>query len=132
MTPTEKANLLNEWIKRKKAESDAKKKRIEIEEKIIPLYGINFDGKSKTFKENDIGFSVNLQKNIKFDLDQDRWKEFRQLIPEELRPEKIIFALDISGFNFLKGSKEHKDIYKMVSDCVTEKENKVVVKVEKI
>jgi len=125
---TAKKELFQEYLKHKKAEDAAKQKRYEVEEKIKKLYGL-FDEKSKTFNESEIGFSVNIKKNIVFSLDQEKYKQIRLDIPDELRPEKIKFDLDTKGYEYLK---EHeKDIYKKVSVCVDKKENKPTVSVEK-
>lgn len=131
MENMEKADLLKAWLKAKKAEDTAKNKRYAIEEQINSLYP-DFDGNSKTFKEEDLGFSVNVKKNIRFTFDQDAWASVRADIPEELRPEKIKFEVDEKGFKFLKESKEYQETYRKVSDCVTIKENKSTIKVEKI
>ena len=132
MNTAEKESLLKEWIKFKKAEDAQKKKRIEVEEKLTLAYGTSFEGKSKTFKEEELGFSVNLKKNVVYDLDQAAWESVRKDIPVDLRPEKIKFSVDAKGFDWLRDSKENAEYYKMVSDCVTIKNNKTSVKVEKI
>jgi len=126
----EKEELLKSWIKFKKAENKAKKNRNEIESQIETLYGTDFKEISKTFKEEELGFSVNLKKNTKYNLDQEAWQAIRSDIPEDLRPEKVTFSLDVKGFEYLKINE--LEIYKKVSDCVTIKNNKTTIKVEKI
>lgn len=128
--PENRDELLKQWLKFDKAEKKAKKNRNEVEEKIEKIYGTIFEENSKTFKEKDLGFSVNLKKNIKHNLDQNAWKTARVTIPENLRPEKLSYSLDIKGFEYLK--KEEPEIYKKVSDCVEIKNNKTTIKVEKI
>ena len=132
MTDQNKADLFRDWLKAKKAEDKAKSSRIEVEAQIEAIYGTDFEGNSKTFKEEELGFSVNLKKNIVYDLDQAAWESVRKDIPADLRPEKIKFSVDAKGFEWLRESKEHAEYYKMVSDCVTIKNNKTSVKVEKI
>jgi len=132
MTDQEKADLFKNWLKAKKAEDKAKNSRVEVEAQIEAIYGTDFEGTSKTFKEEEIGFSVNLKKNIVYDLDQSAWGSVRVDIPAELRPEKIKFSIDVKGFEYLRDTKEQAEYYKMVSDCVTIKNNKTSVKVEKI
>ena len=129
MTAEEKATIFKEWQKHKKAEDAAKKKRIEVEQQIESVYG-NFEGDSKTFKEDDIGFKINLKKNVSIKLDQEQYISIRSGIPENLRPEKIKFDLDKTGFAYLK--ENNPEIYKMVSNCVEEKPGKTTIKVEKI
>lgn len=127
----EKEKLFNELIKAKKAEDQAKDKRIKLEEKIEFLYG-EFDGKSKTFNE-EIGknkFKVIIKKAVTVALDQEKYKNVRTNIPENLRPEKISYAIDNDGLIWLK--ENNKEIYKKVSDCISEKDGKTSVKVEKI
>ena len=127
MTQEEKSTLIKGWLKAKKAEDAAKKRRYDIEATLLHAYPA-FDEKSKTFKED--GFSVNIKTNIAVKFDQDKYLSIRPNIPEDLRPEKITFALDMKGYNFLKENK--KDLYKLVSDCVEFKENKSTISIEKI
>jgi len=129
----EKVDLLKEWIKYKKAELKAKNERIKVESILVNLYGTNFPEKSKTFNEEEIGFSINIKKNIVYSFDQDAWMSIRTDIPESLRPEKIVFNLDVLGFEYLKASQNEneKEVYKKISDCVTMKENKPTITVEK-
>lgn len=131
MESADKTALFKEWLKSKKAEDTAKKKRIEIEVQLESLYG-NFEGKSKTIKEEELGFSINVKKNVAFKLDQEKYIAIRSSIPDALRPEKITFSIDETGFKFLKEKEEYKDIYLKVSDCVEEKVNKSTIKVEKL
>lgn len=122
-----KEALLAEHLKVSKAEDKAKTRRVEIEAELEKLYG-DFDGKSKTFNEEK--YKVTIKKNFSQKLDQEKYVAIRPEIPEELRPEKIKFDLDSKGFEWLK--ENNRDIYLKVSDCVTEKQNKSTVSVEKI
>lgn len=122
-----KEALLAEHLKVYKAEDKAKARRVEIEAELEKLYG-DFDGKSKTFNEEK--YKVTIKKNFSQKLDQEKYVAIRPEIPEELRPEKIKFDLDSKGFEWLK--ENNRDIYLKVSDCVTEKQNKSTVSVEKI
>jgi|WetSurMetagenome_2_1015567.scaffolds.fasta_scaffold03341_6 ribonucleotide reductase beta subunit family protein with ferritin-like domain len=126
---SEKEFFFKEWLKYKKAEDIAKNKRIEVEKSLVQIYGTEFDGNSKTFNEEDINFNINIKKNIKYNLDQEKYKLIRTDIPEELRPEKIKFELDLKGFEYLK--ENEKELYKKVSDCVEKKDNKPTINVEK-
>jgi hypothetical protein len=130
MTELNKADLCKKWLKAKKAETKAKDDRVAIEDEIIEVYGIDFEGQSKTFKEDDLDFSVNIKKNVSHQFDQDAWASVRADIPVDLRPEKIKFEVDVKGFEYLK--ENNSEIYLKVSDCVTIKDNKTTVKVEKI
>jgi len=124
----DKESLLKEWLKLKKAENKAKQNRLKIEEQIQDQYKLNPDEKSKTFKEEK--FSINIKKNVVYKLNEKQWILIRQEIPENFRPEKISFSLDLKGFEYLK---ENEDlIYKKISDCVEFKENKSTITVEKI
>jgi len=123
----EKEQLLKDWLKFKKNERKAKKSRVEIEEQIKSLYK-DFKESSKTFTEEN--FKVNIEKNIVYKLDQEKYVSIRNDIDPNLRPEKITFALDVKGFDWLK--ENNQGIYNMVSDCVEIKENKSTIKVEKI
>lgn len=125
-----KEELLKEWLKFKKAEEKAKKSRILIEKDLQEVYGLDFKEKSKTFQEEDLGFSISIKKNEVYKVDQEMWKSNRVEIPQHLRPEKISFSLDLKGYEYLKINEP--EIYKIVSECVEFKANKPTIKVEKI
>ena len=130
---TSKEELLPLWLKHKKAEDKAKAKRVEIEKELEAIYG-SFDKSSKTFQEKDLGFKVNIKKNVAYNLDEDAYLSLRAKIPVHLRPEKVTFTVNVKAFKFLKESKklDEREAYLMVSDCVEIKTNKTTVKVEKI
>lgn len=123
----EKEKLLADHVKFSKAEDVAKARRLEVEAKIEELYPFK-DGLSKTFKEDN--FKVTVKKNFATKFDSDEYSKIRTSIPEELRPEKVKFELDKTGFDWLKENKP--EIYVIVSNCVTIKQNKTTVTVEKI
>lgn len=126
----DKKTLFSNWIKFKKAEETAKLKRHAVEAEIEKLYSLKKKEASKTFKEEDLGFSINVKKNESVKLDQELYTKARSFIPEELRPENIIYKLDMNGYKYLK---EHeKDIYKEVSKCVTIIPGKTGITVKKI
>lgn len=129
----EKNRLLKEWLKFKKAEDAAKNKRIAAETELEKIYG-GFSETSKTITEEELGYKINLKKNIVHKLDQAGYLSIRGDIPEKLRPEKVTFALDVPGFNYLRESNnpEEIEIYKKISELVEIKENKTTIKVEKI
>lgn len=122
----EKKELYTAWIKAKKAEEKAKKSRIEIESQIEPLLPA-FDETSKTLHED--GFTLKIKKNETYSFDQEAWKSIRQSIPDELRPEKIKFEVDKTGFNYLK--ENNPQVYKQVSDVITFKVGKSTFSIEK-
>ena len=125
-----KESLFKDWTKFKKAEDKNKKARQEIEKELEALYGTDFKETSKSFTEEELGFKINLKKNIVHKLDQEAWQSIRSEFPENLRPEKISFSLDVKGFEWLKANES--ELYKKVSDCVEIKQNKTTIKVEKI
>jgi len=129
MTKTKKKEILKKWLKLKKAEEKAKKERVLLEEEIEKIYG-DFEGKSKTFKEEDINLKINIKKNVSYKLDQKKWIEVRNQISDDLRPEKISFSLDLKGFEYLR--ENEKEIYKKVSNCVTIDKRKTSIKIEKL
>jgi hypothetical protein len=128
MSVEKKAQLLKDWIKFKKAEDSAEKKRVEIEREIEALYG-TFDGKSKTFSDEDLGFKTTIKKNetVKF---TDSWETVRKSVPSDMRPEKVKFSVDSPGLLFLK--EHHEDVYKTVSDCIIVTPGKTSITVTKI
>ena len=125
-----KKELLKDWLKAKNAEKKATEKRHVIEKKIEKLYPLDKNKKSKTFKEKDLGFSIKIEKKFSTSLDQEKYIETRDIIPDNLKPEKIKYTLDTNGYEYLK--KHEKEIYKFVSKCVIIKPGKTSIKVEKI
>jgi len=126
----ERKKLYTDWLKLKKAEEKAKNNRVAIEKELAGLFIIDDGSASKTFTDEDAGFKINIKKNIRYALDQEKWKSVRLDIPENLRPEKIAFSLDVKGFDYL--AKNDSAVYQKVSDCVTISENKSTFKIEKI
>lgn len=126
-----KEKLFNDLIKAKKAEDQAKDKRIELEEEIAELYKDQVEGKSKTFNE-EIGkskFKITLKKSILQTLDQDAYLKIRPQIPEDRRPEKVKFSIDSAGYEWLK--ENDRENFIKVSNCVSEKEGKTSITIEK-
>jgi len=117
--------LLADYLKAKKAEDKAKKKRLEIEEQISDKLEV-LDGKSKTFHFEGFKVTKKINESWKF---LDAWKSERNNIPEEFRPEKIKYDVDTKGLGYLK--EQQPDLYKAVSFCIEMKENKPSISVEK-
>lgn len=132
MKKEEKLLLHENWIKFKKRENKANKERVAIEKQLIELYPftVTKDKKSKTFKDDDLGFKITITKGETIKLDQDGYSDARQNIPAKFRPEKITFSLVEKGYEWLK--KNEPDIYKIVSKHVEKKPKKTAVKIEKI
>ena len=127
----DKKQLLTDWLKAKKAEDTATEKRHVIETQLEEIYSKEIeDGKSsKTINEDELGFKITIKKNEKWSLDQEKYKTVRLDIPEELRPEKVSYSLDLTGYNWLK--ENNKEVYLTISPCVSFKELKTSIKVEK-
>ncbi len=122
----EKQELYQAWVKAKKAETNAKDKRIEIEKQIEMILPA-FDEKSKTW--HDEGFTLNIKKSETWSFEQELWKKTRENIAPELRCEKIKYDVDTKGLEFLKTN--NPDIYKQVSNCVNFKTGKTSFVIEK-
>jgi hypothetical protein len=130
LNPEEKQAILKDWIKHKKAENTAKKKRIEIEKQLEEMYILEKNKKSTKFKEDDLGFAITVKKSESLKLDNEKYISIRDQIPADLRPEKVSFSLDEKGYNWLK--ENNKDVYKKISDCVELKIGKTGFTVEKL
>lgn len=129
MTKEERIQLRKDWIKFKKAEDKAKKNRVEVESKLekdVP----EFEGKSKIFNEDDLGFKTTVKKNSTTKLDQEAYKEIRHEIPVDHRPEKITFSIIEDQLKWLKENDE--DSYLKISDCLTTKDGKTSFTIVKI
>lgn len=131
MDEKEKEKLFNDLLKAKKTEDIAKDKRIELEEQVAELYEDQIEGKSKTINEK-IGknsFKITIKKTVNQTLDQDAYLSIRPQIPEDRRPEKVKFSIDSKGYEWLK--ENDRENFIKVSNCVTEKDGKTSVVIEK-
>ena len=123
-----KKELYDSWLKFKKQEQKAREKRLIIEKILCDIYEEQVSGNSKTFADMD--YSITVKRNFVYSLDQEAYKSIRDIIPDGLKPEKVTFSLDLNKYKYLHD--HNKEFYKKLSDCVTLKQNKTGIKVEKI
>jgi hypothetical protein len=123
---TIESELFEEWLMAKSVEEDAKKARLETEEKILDLVGRPNDESQSTKKYDD--FKVTIKPSITRKLDIEGAKEVLNTIPSVLRPVKLV--ADEAGLKYLL--KTEPGIYKKLSPWVETKEGKVGITVTRV
>ena len=134
----EKNELLKNHVKLTTSLKKLKNKILESEQKILKIYSLEDDEKSKTFKNESFkttitgGYSISFLKE-----DHEKYIEIRNSIPPAWRPEKVSYAPDEKGYNYMKtyrgeGEDKVKEIFNKVQPLITIKLKKISVKVEKI
>ena len=96
------------------------------------MYEDQITDKSKSFNEEfgKNSYKVTVKKSVNVSFNQDEYLKVRETIPIDRRPEKIKFELDSKGYDWLR--ENDRDNFIKVSNCISEKDGKTSVKVEKI
>jgi hypothetical protein len=110
----------------KQAESEAKTKRIELEEELIALLGAKEEGQQKHI----IGdYKVTIEGKLLRKID---WKAFdaniASKIPVAMHPVKMIRELDVTGVKYLANNEPQ--LYRLLSSALTVTPAKTYVKIE--
>lgn len=122
--PTVK-ELAAEFLLAKKAENDAKDKRISIEAELAALLEFPEEG-SKTHNVDD--YKIVIKGVINRKLDEEKWQQIESQIPENLRPVKTKLVLDDTGVKWLKNNEP--EIYAIAAEAITVTPGKTSVSVE--
>lgn len=106
----------------KKAEDDAKSKRIEAEEALIALLGCKEEGAQTHKGEN---FKVTITGKVNRTLDVAAWDSIKLHIPETLRPVKYKPEIDVTGLKWLK--ENEPGVYATACQAISAKPGKASV-----
>jgi hypothetical protein len=118
--------LAAELLAAKAEEAAAKDRRISVEDDLIKLLDVPQEG-SKT--HNVDGYKIVVKGVINRKLDEEKWAEVADRIPENLRPVKTKLVLDETGVKWLqKNDAEH---YAIVAEAITSTPGKTSVSVER-
>ena len=117
--------LANEWRNAKRAEDDARKARIAVEESIISHTGCKEEG-SQTFEAGE--WKVRVTGKLNRTLDQAAWESIAPTIPEAMRPVEYAPKLDTKGLRYLENNEP--EVYKRVCEAIVTKPGKPAVEVK--
>jgi len=118
-------SLADQWREAKRAEDEARDRRVEIESHIIEHTGVKEEG-SQTHSAGDWKVKVTGKLNRK--LDADAWAEIEPSIPEDLRPVSYSPKLETKGLRYLEANEP--DVYRMVARAIETKPAKPAVEVK--
>lgn len=118
--------IVNDLWAAKQAESEAKAKRIELEEELIALLGAKEEGQQK----HEIGdYKVTIEGKLLRKID---WKAFdahiASKIPVAMHPVKMVRELDVTGVKYLANNEPQ--LYRLLSSALTVTPAKTYVKIE--
>ena len=108
-------DLVDRWLDLKKAEDDAKKERIKIEEEMINFLETKSEGSATTTLEDNTKITVKTGFNRKLDL--KAWEKVKQKIVPEVRPIKTKIELDVPALKKLQ--EKEPLVYKTISEAIT-------------
>ena len=108
-------DLVDQWLDLKKAEDDAKKERIKIEEEMINFLETKAEGSVTTTLEDNTKITV--KTGFSRPLDLKVWEQVKQKIEPDVRPVKTKIELDIPALKKLQ--KEIPLAYNAISEAIT-------------
>ena len=117
--------LADEWRKAKRAEDDARKARIAVEESIISHTGCKEEG-SQTFEAGE--WKVRVTGKLNRTLDRAAWESIAPTIPEAMRPVEYAPKLDTKGLRYLENNEP--EVYRRVCEAIVTKPGKPAVEVK--
>lgn len=117
--------LAYQWRDAKRAEDEARKHRVSVEESIINLTGCREEG-SATHEAGE--YKVRVTGKLNRTLDQGAWEAIAPHIPEHLRPVQYRPALDAKGLRYLE---DHEpEVYRQVVEAIVTKPGKPAIEVK--
>lgn len=117
--------LAREWMKHKHAETNAQKKRLETEVKLVEAIGAKPEGA----ETHDIGkYKVTLTGKMTRSLVMPEWEKVKSKIDMNLWPVKTVTSADATGCKYLANN--DPEIWAMVSSAFITKPAKTAVAVK--
>lgn len=130
-TTEEKANYLMSLIcYHKDVEKHHEKQRNEAEQELITLLAFAKQEGSETIKTKE--FKVTFQSKLNRYIDESKWLQVRDEIPEHLRPisEVINFKIIDKGYRWLENNEP--ELFNIACQAITVKPAKVAVKIDRL
>ena len=118
--------LAERWVQEKILEDGARKRRIELENEMLPLCGTKFDGQATTTTKHGKKITVNTKMNRK--LDGKKLLEIHKEIPIGMLPVKVTKSLDNNRLKYLANNEP--EFYEKFSRCIITKPAKANFKVD--
>lgn len=121
-------SLVDKWVVEKRAEEDAAKRRVAIEEAIIARTGERDEG-AQTHELAD-GRKLTVTAKITRTVDEALWRQVEAQIPESLRPVQWVATpkLDLKGVRYLQ--ENEPAVYAIVARALTAKKAKTSISVK--
>ena len=112
--------LAQQWLKHKAAEAAARDARVAIEQDMLPFLEQKADGSRTTTTAN--GTKITVKRGFSRKLSQDEWRRIKDKIPEDLRPIKMVEALDNERVRYLINNEP--DTWQQMAVAITTTEQK--------
>ena len=112
--------LAQQWLKHKAAEAAARDARVAIERDMLPFLEQKADGSRTTTTDN--GTKITVKRGFSRKLSQDEWRRIKDKIPEDLRPVKMVEALDNERVRYLINNEP--DTWQQMAVAITTTEQK--------
>jgi hypothetical protein len=123
---SEQQRLAEEWLTAKAEENAAKLKRLTIEEQLISFIGCKPEG-AETHAIGNL--KVTITGKLTRTVDETVWREVADLIPEDLRPVRVVEKIepDAAGCRWLAANKP--DLWALAARAITTKPAKPAVEI---
>ena len=114
------------WLMQKACEEGARKKRLEVEQRMLPLLEQKVEGQATTTTRHNKKIVV--KKQIKRSFDGKALNKVRKEIPVDMLPLKISEVLDTKRLRYLKNNEP--ETYKILSRCIVSEPQKPNITIE--
>ena len=120
--------LAESWIMQKKCEEGARQKRLEIEQRMLPLLEQKVEGQATTTTRHNKKIVV--KKRIKRSFDAKALSQIRNQIPTDMLPLKISEVLDVKRMKYLQNNEP--ETFKLFERCIVSQPEKPNISIETI
>ena len=119
--------LCRDWLDAKRAETEANRRRLEIETQLAAALDVPQEG-SKTHKLE--GYKVTVTQTVSRKLDVAVWDRIKDAIPPDLWPVKVKIEADGTGCKYL--AKNEPALWRKIAKAIESKPGKPGFKVEAV
>ena len=118
--------LVDQLVAAKKAEAEANKQRVQIEEQIIALFGNREEG-AETHELGN-GLKVTITGKLTYKANMEQLMQICGALPANMRPLKVETKLDETGAKFLKNNEP--EVWAMLAKAITVSPAKTAVTIK--